>query len=225
MAAEMRRQRKEMRLIALTLGLVLVVSAALVVSHLRHSGRASEASAPAPQLPLAPVTNAPTASGQLTPPSAQYPPAQTGAPSGASRSHGPQAVKVENLPPVQQSPSAPINRAQTPSGEAIAEGSPSLPETPSTADASSGSDRYPGSEPIKVDVSLPNIGIPVATEVYSTSDSVSAVISYYKQRYPDATVTDVEGQRIIAVSGPAGTKAIAVGTTGSETRIAIVQPK
>lgn len=224
MAAEMRRQRREMRLIAVTLGLVFVVSAGLVIRHSWHSGQGGEASTP--------VTSAPTVPGQAVtavPSSSQpqHPPA--GVSSGSGHYPGSQPFKRENtnLPPAQQLPSAPISQAQTPPGQAITESAPSSspPQAPSPGGASSGSDRYPGSEPIKVDVSLPDIGIPVATEVYTTSDSVSAVISYYKQRYPDATVTDVEGQHVIAVSGPGEIKAITVGSTGSETRIAIVQPK
>ena len=96
---------------------------------------------------------------------------------------------------------------------------------PAASVVSSDSDRYPGSQPVEVkDANLPDIGIPVASEVYTTSDSVSTVISYYRQRYPDAEVTEMNGQKIIAVSRPGATKVIAIGTTGSETRIAIVQP-
>ena len=117
-------------------------------------------------------------------------------------------------------PSIPRLETQIPSRQAL----PNSPPAP--ANASAGSDRYPGSEPIKVEnVSLPEIGVPVATEVYTTSDTVTAVINYYKQRYPDAEVTEVNGQQVIAVNNPTAPKAIAIGTTGSETRIAIVQPK
>ncbi len=87
-----------------------------------------------------------------------------------------------------------------------------------------GSDRYPGSQPMKVDAALPDIGIPVSQEVYSTTDSVDKVIAWYKQRYPDAMVTEVNGQKVVAVDRPGLTKVIAVGTSGSETRIAVVQP-
>ena len=37
-------------------------------------------------------------------------------------------------------------------------------------------------------------------------------------------VTEINGQKIIAVSRPGATKVFAIGTTGPETRIAIVQP-
>jgi hypothetical protein len=74
------------------------------------------------------------------------------------------------------------------------------------------------------DANLPDIGIPVAGEVYSTSDSVPTVVSYYTQRYPDAQVMDISGQKVIAVNRPDVTKVIAVGTSGQDTRIAIIQP-
>ena len=89
----------------------------------------------------------------------------------------------------------------------------------------SGSDRYPGSQPVEVkDASLPDIGVPVASEVYTTTDPVATVVEYYRQRYPDAETTEVNGQKIVAVNQPGAIKVIAVGTTGTETRIAIVQP-
>jgi hypothetical protein len=50
---------------------------------------------------------------------------------------------------------------------------------------SSDSDRYPGSQPVEVkDPNLPDIGIPVASEVYTTSDPVSTVIRYYRRLAP-----------------------------------------
>jgi hypothetical protein len=96
--------------------------------------------------------------------------------------------------------------------------------SPAPPAAATGSDQYPGSKPLEVkDANLPDIGIPTSKEVYTTSDSVATVISYYQQRYPEAEVTDIEGQKIIAVNRPGATKVIAIGTTGSETRVAIVQ--
>ncbi len=92
--------------------------------------------------------------------------------------------------------------------------------------ASSGSDRYPGSQPVEVkNADLPDIGIPVAGEVYTTSDSIATVISYYTERYPDAQMMEISGQKVIAVDRPGATKVIAIGTTGKETRIAIVQQR
>ena len=96
---------------------------------------------------------------------------------------------------------------------------------PAPAAAPSGSDRYPGSQPVNVDdANLPDIGIPVAREVYSTTDSVATVIRYYKQRYPDAQLMEINGQQVLTVDRPGAPKVIAIGTNGQETRIAIVQP-
>ena len=96
---------------------------------------------------------------------------------------------------------------------------------PAASAGASGSDRYPGSQPVEVkDASLPDIGVPVASEVYTTTDPVATVVEYYRQLYPDAETTEVNGQKIVAVNQPGAIKVIAVGTTGTETRIAIVQP-
>lgn len=103
-----------------------------------------------------------------------------------------------------------------------------LPAQPAQSQAPAAapeSDRYPGSQPVNIDnADLPNIGIPIAKEVYSTSDSVSTVIAYYRQRYPEAQVMEVNGQNIVAVDKPGATKVIAIGTSGQETRIAVVRP-
>jgi hypothetical protein len=56
-----------------------------------------------------------------------------------------------------------------------------------------------------------------------TTDSVAAVVDYYRQRYPEAEVTEVNGQKIVAVNLTGAVKVIAVGSAGPETRIAIVQ--
>ena len=103
---------------------------------------------------------------------------------------------------------------------------PAQPAQPQTATAATTeSDRYPGSQPVNVDnTELPNLGIAVSKEVYSTSDSVSTVIAYYRQRYPEAQVMEVNGQNIVAVDKPGATKVIAIGTSGQETRIAVVRP-
>jgi hypothetical protein len=65
--------------------------------------------------------------------------------------------------------------------------------------------------------------VPVTSEVYTTTDSLSTVVAYYTQRYPDAGVLEVSGQKVIAVNRPGATKVIAIGTTGEETRIAILK--
>jgi len=101
----------------------------------------------------------------------------------------------------------------------------SAQQSPVSSAAPSGSDHYPGSQPVNVEnANLPDIGIPVAREVYTTKDTIPTVVSYYKQRYPDAQITEIDGQQIIAVDRPSATKVIAIGSTGSETRIAIVWP-
>ena len=234
MAAEARRQRTEMRLIAAVLGLVFIVSAGLVVSHSRQSGRGGESAVPAQQqLPSSPVTDTRALAQAVTDaaPSSQpqYPQAPADGSSGLERDPGSQPAKVENAndsPAPQQVPPGFVTDAQVPPGASIPALLPgSQQHSQSPAGIPPGSDRYPGSEPIKVEnANLPDVGIPVATAVYTTSDSVSAVISYYTQRYPDAEVTEVNGQNIVAVNRPGATKVIAIGSSGSETRIAIVQP-
>ena len=159
--------------------------------------------------------------------SSQPAPSVATTPAGAAADAVPAQGQAQSPAPVapvhldtQAAESAAATLAQRPSappGTAAAT-KPALP-------TSSGSDRYPGSQPVTVDnANLPNIGIPVATEVYSTTDSVPTVVNYYKQRYPDGQVMEVNGQQVIAVDRPSGAKVIAVGTTGSETRIAIVRP-
>lgn len=229
----MRRRRSEMRLISVALAVLLLISTGVVVSHLGNSERGKGNTVPV-QPPSGSSVNPPTTPAQSTTeapptPQPQHPPARAGASSGLGHHPGSQPVNPQNAdhPVRQQLPPTPNDRPQTSPGQVVAEGAPSSspPEASSSTDVASSSDRYPGSEPIKVDVELPNIGVPVSTEVYSTSDPVNAVISYYKQRYPNATVTEVEGQQIIAINSGRETKVIAVGTTGSETRIAIVKPK
>ncbi len=72
---------------------------------------------------------------------------------------------------------------------------------------------------------MPDVGFPVATEAYTTSDSVETVIEYYKRRYPGAQVSQMQGQNIIAIERNGSAKVIAIGSNGSETRIAIVKPQ
>ncbi len=208
LASDIRRRGREMRWLAAALAVVLVVSAALMIRTSRHATPPAATPAVPSQSPpaLLPETRTPPAPPVAAaktvpqPPPAQQPPPEP----------QPQPSQLQDqprqLPPPQASPPPPRPR-------------PALP-----SDASA--DLYPGAVPIQVDnVSLPDIGVPIANQVYTTSDSVSAVVGYYQRRYPDATVTDVSGQKVIAIDRPGTTKVIAVGTTGSETRIAIVQPK
>jgi hypothetical protein len=225
MSAELRRHRKEMRLIVVALGLVFAVAAGLIVSRGRHAERivdrslsGSETAAPA--LPQQQPLPAQTPPGQAIPPNTitsqpQQQPTQLIAPNEEHPASRPSTGSID--------PKAVQNALTTlaPSGK---QKDPSTQRQP--ASSPSGSDRYPGSQPVEVkNADLPDIGIPVASDVYTTSDSIPTVISYYTQRYPDAEVMEVSGQKIIAVNRPGATKVIAIGTAGAETRIAIVQPR
>ncbi len=114
--------------------------------------------------------------------------------------------------------------AQLTQNQRSGQGNPPAQQQPAPS-VPTGSDRYPGSQPVDVDTAgIPDIGVPIASEVYTTSDSVTTVVNYYRRRYPDARVTEINGQQIIAVDRPGAIKVIAVGSNGQETRIAIVQP-
>jgi hypothetical protein len=221
---ELHRHRKQMRLMLIALGLVAVVTAGIIViwvmSTSSTGGRAlsgGETSAPMLQRQQQPLPEQPAA--VQTPPGPAFTPSTTPTitptitPDPVSR---PSVGRI-NTKAVEDAVSAlaPPTKQQAPSSQ----------PTPAISVASVGSDSYPGSRPVDVkNANLPDIGIPVAGEVYSTSDSVATVVSYYTQRYPDAEVMEISGQKIIAVSSQGVTKVIAVGTTGEETRIAIVQP-
>lgn len=100
----------------------------------------------------------------------------------------------------------------------------SQPQQVQPSSVATSSDQYPGSQRLELkDVDLPNIGVPYSNEVYGTTDSVSTVVAYYSKRYPDAQIMDVNGQKVIASEHTGSAKVIAVGTTGSETRIAIIK--
>jgi len=218
LAAKLNRHRNQMILIALALGLFFAVTVGLVVHRVMRVERATG-------LPL----TVPPAVGETSTPVA--PPPQ------------PPSVAAQN-PPVPQSPQPLITGGNNPSSRSSTTGidprevqnavvtltqngkqrtpSPQQPSAPPAVSA--GSDRYPGSQPIEVkDANLPDIGVPVASEVYSTTDSVSTVVAYYTQRYSDAEVMEVSGQKVLAIDRPGATKVIAIGTTGTETRIAIIK--
>jgi hypothetical protein len=225
--AELRRHRKQMRLMGVALGLVLLVTAGLFVSRAIRAERAVGS------LLFSGETSAPT-----PPADAQTPPAQTGTPNPFALQppqQTPQLIVPGTSNPASRpstssiDPKAVENALTTlaPQGKPRDTSSqpPPASSVVSTEVASPGADRYPGSQPVEVkNADLPDIGIPVAGEVYSTTDSLATVISYYTQRYPDAEVMEISGQKIIAVNRPGMTKVIAIGTTGAETRIAIVQP-
>jgi hypothetical protein len=229
MTAELHRHRKQMRLMVVALGLVVVVAAGLIVSWVMYAGRPAgrslldgeTATLRQQQLPPASPTTDQTSPGQAIVPNTFAPQPQQQPPQviAPNENHPASHPSTGTIDPkaVQDALTtlAPQGKPKDPS--------PQQPLAPSAA--ASDSDRYPGSQPVEVkNADLPDIGIPVAGEVYTTSDSLSTVISYYTQRYPDSEVMEISGQKIIAVSRPGVTKVIAIGTTGKETRIAIVQP-
>jgi hypothetical protein len=166
----------------------------------------------------------PSISGAAAPPQTQQPPPPPQQPPQAGVSAP--SDTANNTPPAGIDPEA-LQRAvaQLTQAQHGGQGNPPAQPPPAPSVPASGSDRYPGSQPVNVDTSnIPDIGIPVASEVYTTSDPVATVVSYYRQRYPDARVMEVNGQQVLAVDRPGATKVIAVGSNGRETRIAIVQP-
>ncbi len=202
-----------MRTIVAALAIVVIATAGFVVSREMYKGRAAGGDTAA-----------------STPAGAQGPSAQGLAPdAGTSQTPPPQgAVPEESNSAGQRSPGS-IDRQAVQSALSVllqhggqSDSSPQQQGTPSAV--APGADRYPGSQPLKVDEgTLPDIGVPVASEVYTTPDSLATVVAYYRQRYPEAELTEINGQQVIAITHPT-LKVIAIGTTGSETRIAIVQP-
>jgi hypothetical protein len=220
MTVELHSHHKKMRRIVVMFGLVLIVTAALILSRVMRLERAVGASRPGETLAPMPIVQQPI-STQATPGSAVTPDKSI----LRSTEPLPQSVLAgENDPALHPSTDSrePLEAQSQLSAPAPHGDSSTLPEP---ASIPSGEDRYPGSQTVEVkDANLPNIGIPVASEVYTTSDSISTVIGYYRQRYPGAEISEVDGQKIVAVNQAGATKVIAVGTTGSETRIAIVKP-
>jgi hypothetical protein len=220
--ADLLRRYKKMSLIVAALCLVVMVTAALVVSRVTHMERSAVASRPveSPE----PVMQRTTPAQSPTAPAID---SQTNSASQPLPPPAPASVPGANHPAV-HSPSSSIDpqevqRALNTLVERSKQGD--LPTQTPASTSTSGSDRYPNSQPVEVkDVSLPDIGVPVGSEVYTTTDSVAAVVDYYRQRYPEAEVTEVNGQKIVAVNQTGAIKVIAVGSAGPETRIAIVQP-
>jgi hypothetical protein len=209
----MRRRRHEMRLLMAVAGLILLVS---VVLLLRPSGRVERREAnstPAPQLALQPATEEESASPAAAP---------TDRPGWPSQSRQ-EVIEPPHLLPSPASQPAPQARPEKPKQQTS-----EIPETqsPPAAERAPGSDRYPGSQPVNLEnVNLPDIGVPIENEVYTTPDSLPTVIAFYRQLYPDAQQTEVNGQTVLAVNRPGAAEVIALGTAGSETRIAIVRQK
>ena len=210
-----------MSLIVAAFCLVVMASAALVVSRVTHMERSAAASrpveSPAPVMQIttpAPTPPAPAHESQTV---STPQPLPTLAPAVVPSANNPaERSPIGSIDPQE------VQRALNTLTERAKRGD--LQTQPPASTSSSGSDRYPNSQPIDVkDVSLPDIGVPVASEVYATTDSVAAVVDYYRQRYPEAEVTEVDGQKIVAVNQAGAIKVIAVGSAGTETRIAIVQ--
>ena len=205
LTAEARRHRKQMLSIVVAVGLVLALAVWVLLDGALSAKRDTVGS----------LINGATAAPQQPP--QQQPPPQAGVSAPGE--------PASNTPTGGIDPEA-VQRAlaQLTQAQRSAQGNPPAQQLPAPS-VPTGSDRYPGSQQVNVDTaSIPDIGVPVSSEVYTTSDSVPTVVSYYRQRYPDARVTEINGQQIIAVDRPGAVKVIAIGSNGQETRIAIVQP-
>ncbi len=219
MATKLKRYRNEMLLIVLAIGIVFAVTAAgLIVSRVMHAERAADGLPPSGES-SAPVTRqqqtlpTPTA-GQTLPNQPQQQPPQSIVSEENNPTSRPSSGSVSTKD-VQNAFVAPTQKEK--------QREPSPQRLSASSSVSTVSDRYPGSQSIEVNANLPDIGVPVTSEVYTTTDSLSTVVAYYTQRYSDAEVTEVNGQKIIEIDRPGAAKVIAIGTTGEETRIAIVK--
>lgn len=220
MGTKLKRHRNEMLLILASFGMVFAFTAGLIVSRVMHVERGASGPLSSTET-TAPVTQ------QQQPLSASLAVAQ--APRGQPLQQPPQEIIAQENNSASRSSTGSIDpkavqnlfTTLTQSGK---QAEPSLPRLPAPSTVSTESDRYPGSQPIEVkDAHLPDIGVPVTSEVYTTTDSLSTVVAYYTQRYSDAEVTEVSGRKIIALDRPGAAKVIAIGTTGEETRIAILK--
>jgi len=222
MAAELRRQHTQMWYIVVAMGLVAAATVGLLAGWLLHGRRDAPAPAPVTQPQGAPPSQKPAQSSPEQPESSASPSSQPGqsAPVPTPKESSSGSRTPSNSIDVQAIQNAVSGRSQR-GGQ---KGSSSQQRVRGSAAQSAG-DRYPGSQPVDMkDAAIPDVGVPVSNQVYSTSDSLVTVMAYYKQLYPDAQVMEISGQNIIAVDRPGETKVIAIGTSGSETRIAIVQP-
>lgn len=224
-AAELRRQHQQIWYIVVAIALVAAATVGLVIGWMLHSQHRDNLPSPAPvPQPQAPSSQTPSqvspeqATAAVSPSSQpqQVGPAQ--APSPKENSSGNKASSSTiDVQAIQNAVSGMSQRGGQKSASSQQEGAGST--------ARSAGDRYPGSQPVDMkDAAIPDVGIPVSNQVYSTSDSLATVMAYYKHLYPDAQIMEISGQNIIAVDRPGETKVIAIGTSGSETRIAIVQP-
>jgi hypothetical protein len=220
MVTKPKHHRNEMLLIVVALGMLLAFIAGLIVRRVMHVERAASGSQSGSE------TSAPVTQQQQPLPT---PPAVAQAPPGQPPQQPPQEIVSQEYNPASRPSTSSIDlkvvqNSFTTLPQNGKQGEPSLQQLSAPFTVSTASDRYPGSQPIEVkDVNLPDIGVPVTSEVYSTTDSLSTVVAYYTQRYSDARVTEVNGQKIIAIDRPGAAKVIAIGTTGEETRIAILK--
>lgn len=199
---ESRRQRNLILLIVGGFGVIVLLIVGTLIGYLIPSGRRS--SAPTQQVPTSSSTSGNVGNG--TGSDGQQPPQATtnfvlSSSSNTQQSSPPESGEVQQT--------------------VLARGGSTQPPLDNSPEV----DRYPGSEKLEVDKSkLPDIGIPVASAVYRTSDSVATVIDYYKNRYPDAQLSEMQGQNILAIERNGTAKVIAIGINGNDTRIAIVHP-
>jgi hypothetical protein len=221
-AAELRRQHQQIWYIVAAIALVAALTVGLVIGWMLHGQRRDNAPAPAPAVqPQAPSSqtspqNSPEQPAGSAGPALQ---AQQPAPAPAPKQYGSGNKTPSSNIDVQAIQNAVSGMSQR-GGQKN-----SSSQQGATGAATRTADRYPGSQTIDMkEAAIPDFGIPVSNQVYSTSDSLATVMAYYKQLYPDAQVMEISGQNIIAVDRPGETKVIAIGTSGSETRIAIVQP-
>jgi hypothetical protein len=220
MARTLKLHRNEMLLMVVALGLIFVVTAGLIVTRLMRtewalapalSGGETASPITRQQQPLP----APPVEAQTPPSQPQQEPPRTIISEKGDLASRPSAESID--------PKA-VENAFTTLAQDGKQRNLSPQRPPASSAVSAESDRYPGSQPIEVkDVNLPDIGVPVSSEVYTTSDSLSTVVVYYMQRYPDAEVVEVNGQKVIAIERPGATRVIAIGSSGEETRIAIVK--
>jgi len=217
MARTLKLHRNEMLLMVVALGLIFVVTAGLIVTRLMRTEWAL-----APALSGGETASPITRQQQPLP----APPVEAQTPPSQPQQEPPRTIISEKGNPAIRASAESIDpKAVQNALTTLAQDRHLSPQKlPASSAVSAESDRYPGSQPIEVkDVNLPDIGVPVSSEVYTTSDSLSTVVVYYTQRYPDAEVVEVNGQKVIAIERPGATRVIAIGSSGEETRIAIVK--
>jgi hypothetical protein len=150
MATKLKRYRNEMLLIMVALGLVFAVTAGLIVSRVMRAERAASGSPPSGGS-SAPVTR------QLQP--LPTPPAAAQALPGQPQQQPPETIVSEennpaSLPSTGSISPEDVQNAFTTLSKKEKQREPSPQQLPASSAVSSGSDRYPGSEPIEVNANL-----------------------------------------------------------------------